>query len=216
MEEINSAQDWDFDSGKLPLDFANTAEWHASGQPRDMLESYSDLIAWATEADLLSEEEANDLLSEAEVNPTTANEALQKAIQLREAIFRIFSAIAQEEQPDDLDIALLNKMLVEAMVRMEIVPTGKGYAWTWILDKNAFDRMLWPIAHSSAELLTSEELERVGRCEDDRGCGYMFFDTSRNRSRRWCSMESCGNRAKAQRHYQRQTRKVKRTENDST
>jgi len=51
--------------------------------------------------------------------------------------------------------------------------------------------------------LTSEELDRVRECADDRGCGYLFMDTSRNRSRKWCDMRGCGNRAKAQRHYRR-------------
>ena len=60
--------------------------------------------------------------------------------------------------------------------------------------------MLWPVAHSAAELLISDDLDRVKQCADDRGCGWLFVDTSRNRSRRWCSMESCGNRAKVQRH----------------
>jgi predicted RNA-binding Zn ribbon-like protein len=67
--------------------------------------------------------------------------------------------------------------------------------------------MLWPIAREAANLLTSKDIKRMGECADDRGCGYLFFDTSRNHSRRWCSMESCGNRAKAQRHYQRKSRK---------
>jgi predicted RNA-binding Zn ribbon-like protein len=62
---------------------------------------------------------------------------------------------------------------------------------------------MWPVVHSAAELLTSPHLDRVRQCADDRGCGFLFFDTSRNGSRRWCSMESCGNRAKARRHYQR-------------
>jgi predicted RNA-binding Zn ribbon-like protein len=55
-------------------------------------------------------------------------------------------------------------------------------------------------------LVTSKEIKRVGECADDRGCGYLFIDTSRNHSRRWCSMEACGNRAKAQRHYQKTNR----------
>ena len=69
---------------------------------------------------------------------------------------------------------------------------------------NNLERVVWPVARSAADLLTSDLLSRVRRCEDDRGCGYLFIDTSRNRSRRWCSMESCGNRAKARRHYARQ------------
>jgi predicted RNA-binding Zn ribbon-like protein len=72
--------------------------------------------------------------------------------------------------------------------------------------------MLWPVARSAADLLTSaEELARVGQCADDRGCGWLFFDTSRNHSRRWCAMKDCGNRAKARRHYRRQ-RKARQAE----
>jgi predicted RNA-binding Zn ribbon-like protein len=63
--------------------------------------------------------------------------------------------------------------------------------------------MLWPVVRSAAALLVSDDLDRVGQCEDDRGCGYLFFDTSRNRTRRWCDMKSCGNRAKAQRFQAR-------------
>jgi predicted RNA-binding Zn ribbon-like protein len=56
--------------------------------------------------------------------------------------------------------------------------------------------------HDVADLLTSGDLDRVGQCADDR-CGWLFLDVSRNGSRRWCSMEACGNRAKARRHYRR-------------
>jgi predicted RNA-binding Zn ribbon-like protein len=61
--------------------------------------------------------------------------------------------------------------------------------------------MLWRIVRSTTGLLTSEDLQRVGVCADDRGCGWLFYDTSRNRTRQWCSMRGCGNRAKAKRHY---------------
>jgi predicted RNA-binding Zn ribbon-like protein len=62
--------------------------------------------------------------------------------------------------------------------------------------------MLAPIVKSAADLLLSDMLDRVKQCEGD-PCGWLFLDTSRNRSRRWCSMEDCGNRAKARRFYQR-------------
>ena len=63
--------------------------------------------------------------------------------------------------------------------------------------------MMWPIAHEAAELLTANELGRVRECPGP-NCGWLFLDMSKNRSRRWCSMEVCGNAAKARRHYQRQ------------
>jgi predicted RNA-binding Zn ribbon-like protein len=89
------------------------------------------------------------------------------------------------------------------MSQAELFPADAGYAWQYT---HAPDDLLWmlaPIARSAAALLTSDQLYRVGECADLHGCGWLFYDTSRNRSRRWCSMDSCGNRAKAQRHYQR-------------
>ncbi|MCL4370559.1 MAG: CGNR zinc finger domain-containing protein [Chloroflexi bacterium] len=62
--------------------------------------------------------------------------------------------------------------------------------------------MLWPVARSAGELLTSSELGRVRKCAGY-PCGRLFLDTSRNQSRRWCDMKSCGNLAKARRHYAR-------------
>jgi predicted RNA-binding Zn ribbon-like protein len=73
----------------------------------------------------------------------------------------------------------------------------------WRGDESGLDGILWPILRSAARLLTDGDHSRLGQCADDRGCGYLFYDTSRNRSRRWCDMNSCGNRAKSQRHYAR-------------
>ncbi|MCA9894213.1 MAG: CGNR zinc finger domain-containing protein [Anaerolineae bacterium] len=63
--------------------------------------------------------------------------------------------------------------------------------------------MIWPVIHDAANLLTGNSLNRVGQCANVRDCGWLFLDTSRSGKRRWCSMETCGNRAKAKRHYQR-------------
>jgi predicted RNA-binding Zn ribbon-like protein len=64
------------------------------------------------------------------------------------------------------------------------------------------DRPLWTLARAAGDLLTGPELARVRRC-GSATCASMFLDTSRNGSRRWCDMETCGNRAKARRHYSR-------------
>jgi predicted RNA-binding Zn ribbon-like protein len=62
--------------------------------------------------------------------------------------------------------------------------------------------MLWPLAWSATELLGSDDVGRLKECAQD-DCRWLFLDLSKNRSRRWCSMEQCGNRAKAKRHYER-------------
>jgi predicted RNA-binding Zn ribbon-like protein len=209
MNEVARDSQWDFESGKLPLDFSNTVVWHASDHPEEMLVSYADLVDWSVDAGLLTGQEAQSLLSEADNRPAEASAALEKAIHLRDALYRIFSAVAGDEGPVERDLAHLNQALTQALVRTHIVPASAGFEWRWAADEGSFDRMLWPVVRSAADLLTSDELNRVGECADDRGCGYLYLDTSRNHNRRWCSMESCGNRAKARRHYQRLSQKKK-------
>ncbi len=75
--------------------------------------------------------------------------------------------------------------------------------WTWDADIRALDRMLWPIVSSAIELLTSHDLRRVKECPGAGDCGWLFFDTSKNGTRHWCSMEGCGSRVKMRRQYAR-------------
>jgi predicted RNA-binding Zn ribbon-like protein len=203
MNDLNITKEWDFDAGRLPLDFANTVEWHAGDHPDDHLENYTDLVSWSQGAGLLSEVESQSLLAKAKRHQREARKAYKKAVELRETIYRIFSAIAAGGAPENVDLIKFNRVLGNALKKSAISSTLDGFEWTWQTNENSFDRMLWPIAQETANLLTSKDVARVGECADDRGCGYLFFDTSRNHSRRWCSMENCGNRAKAQRHYQR-------------
>jgi predicted RNA-binding Zn ribbon-like protein len=196
-------KEWDFDAGNLALDFANTAEFHASDHPDEMLESYTDLVSWATAAGLLSQSEAEGLLAKAKEDPQAASKAFGDAIELRELIYRMFSAIAGDESPDQTDFLEFNRTLAKSLINSQISPSGEGYTWSWQNMGDSLDSMIWPIARETADLLTSKEVGRLGECADERGCGFLFIDTSRNHSRRWCSMEVCGNRAKAMRHYQR-------------
>lgn len=196
--------------GRPSLDFANTADWHASDQPVEFLTSYADLVAWSQHVGILTDDQAQRLFKEAARRPADATIALRQAIALREAIYRIFSAISHGRLPQAADLATLNAELSRAMAQSRIVSTAEGFTWDWIDAEGALDQMLWPVVHDAAALLTSKELDRVRECADGR-CGWLFLDTSRNRSRRWCSMEDCGNRAKSRRHYERK-RAVRRRE----
>lgn len=198
-----SAEKFDFDSGDLCLDFANSVDWHASQRPQDRLNDFYDLVAWGEAAGMLSSRVAEQLQQLAEADPKNARTAFERAVSLREAIYRIFSNRASGEgvTPDDLKI--LNETLRDAMLHLQLAIYPQGFQWEWIGVDGAFDQVSWAVAHSASELMTSDRLVRVSECADDRGCGYLFIDTSRNHSRRWCSMDTCGNRAKASRNYHR-------------
>lgn len=193
-----TAQQFDMDAGIDCLAFTNTNDNRNDPQPVELLRKYADLVDFAEQAGLLTISNANDLKLLAERSPDEARAALERAITLREAMYRIFSAVAAGRTPDPADLDLLNASLHQAMSHSRLVPARDGFDWTWPDDQKSLDRATWPLVRSAAELLTSGEVDRVRECAAH-DCGWLFFDESRNRSRRWCSMQTCGNRAKVDR-----------------
>ncbi len=185
----------------LCLDFANTVDWHISDHPQEMLSSYLDLAGWGKKVGLLSSTAYQELLEEAGRRPELAREALRQGIELREAIFRLFVSHLAGKPAREKDLETLNQALARHAHRLRLRPENAGFAWEWSGSAPELDWLLGPIAHSAARLLASPELARVGICADETGCGWLFFDASRNHSRRWCDMQGCGNRAKARQHY---------------
>lgn len=194
--------DPDLSGGCACFNFANTVGGRRPDCPREYLNSYGDLLAWSRHAGLLSETQVDHLAGEAERRPAEAALVLAEAITLREAIYRIFSATARAESAPAEDLSLLNSTLSKALARLQVRPDPPGFSWYWLTADSALGAMLWPVARSAAELLTSADLTRVRECAGD-VCSWLFLDTSRNHTRRWCDMRDCGNRAKARRHYAR-------------
>ena len=187
---------------RLCLDFANTVSWHAGPQPVEELKQYSDLLNWSTKVGLLDERRAQHLCREAERRPREAAAVLDYAHATREAIYHLLSAHARGQRAEDADMPVLNAAVADALSHARLSLAADGFGWDWsTADPGALDQMLWPVVQSAVDLLTAPELDRVGQCADDRGCGWLFLDTTKNRSRRWCDMRDCGNRAKARRHY---------------
>ena len=152
---------------------------------------------------LLTQADAAWLQDEAAREPNSAEAAgiLRRARQLRTALRRIFDALATNDQPPDSDLAFLNGDLAVSLGHARVLRDGDGFSWGW--SGRNLDCVLWPISRAAAELLTSgRERTLVRQCGAD-DCRWLFLDTTKNRSRQWCSMQACGNREKARRHYRR-------------
>ncbi|MFQ5873107.1 MAG: CGNR zinc finger domain-containing protein [Dehalococcoidia bacterium] len=188
--------------GPTCLDFIETVVYRPSKRRREFLNSYSDLVVWSRQEDLITDAEAEHLTEKATAYPIDAQAVFDRAIALREAIYRIFSAIADGRQPDRADMDIFNSEFAGLMAKTGIVATEDGFEWDWTHEDDTLDRVLWSMVESTANLLTSEQLDRVRQCASS-DCSSLFLDTSKNRRRRWCEMKTCGNRAKARRHYQR-------------
>ena len=181
-----------FLGGHPALDFINTVggRTHASANrytvDRERLESAEDLDAFWSEAAAAAAFESGGR------SRRTNKEDLERAIELREALYRIFMAVVASRRPETKDVAILNR----AMVGQRLTFKGAVASFT-------ADDPLVVIARSAAELLTSPEISRVRACGGE-SCGWLFLDTSRNHSRQWCDMADCGNIAKVRRFRDRQ------------
>jgi predicted RNA-binding Zn ribbon-like protein len=196
---------FDLDAGSVVLDFANTLEGRYDDPPRDLLHAYGDLLAFALESEIIDQETARSLSNEAARRSDEAAAVLAGALELREAIFDAFSALAAESEPPGEGLAVISGWLARALPHGTIAQGGDAFVWEWESPTTDLARPLWPIAYVAAELLLHGPTDRVRECAAD-DCGWLFVDSTRNRARRWCSMKSCGNRAKVQ-HFRERSRR---------
>lgn len=186
----------------LCLDFANTLFWRGSDPPTEELHGPRDLLAWAAAsggADPALVERLGEAWQGAQEK---AARAFAEAIELREMLWRTMSAVAEGAAPAREDVAALNKALASTPGRRELEAAGEGFAWALGAEGATAPLLLAPVLWSAGDLLVGPRRSRVRRCGNER-CLFLFLDDSKSGNRRWCSMQSCGNRAKAHRHYLR-------------
>jgi predicted RNA-binding Zn ribbon-like protein len=216
-----SAADMRLIGGRLCLDFVNTVDGRKSDSPSrksqstnnlvlgDKLKNYSDLVAWSQHSNIVTATEASRLIQEGKRKATAATAVFDRAIALREALYRIFKAMMAGRMAQSVDLETVNAELLNARSHERLTRAVDGFIWKWIDKEAALDRMLWSIAHSAAELLTRGDLSRIRECGGEE-CGWLFEDISKNRSRQWCNMQDCGNLAKVRR-YRSRLRSVNKT-----
>jgi predicted RNA-binding Zn ribbon-like protein len=183
------------------LSFAvvNSLLWRRSDEPEETLDSYGRLVDIAADSGWMPD--AETLKASAKRDPVPADLVLSRAFELREHLFAIFSAVAAGEPLPGLALSRLSETFGHALAELQLVPNDPGARVDW---RSPFDPNLplWMVAISAADLLTGDGHDRIKQCPGER-CGWVFFDTTRNRSRRWCEDSQCGNRARAKRYYQR-------------
>jgi predicted RNA-binding Zn ribbon-like protein len=205
MRDIPRADhDFEFVGGAIALDFANTLGGMHSAPTHEHLVEYADLVDFGRSAGTLTPSYARRLIDEAERQPGRAAAVLRRATALREAIWRVFDAIAKGARADasDLDAIHREDLIALSHARFGQSQSGVGYEWS---DETPLDRPLWAIARSASELLRAKELIWVREC-GSATCEWLFIDRSRNHTRRWCDMNDCGSEAKVRRFRQRHRR----------
>src|SRR6266851_2845994 len=148
---------FDLDGGRACLDFANTLG--SSAASADHLTDYADLLAFATQSDLLTPADADWLRAQSMGQPAVAASVLTRAKRLRVALRAIFSNVAAGKELAGAELAALNTEVAAAMAHARVVPAANGngdhdspgYRWGW--SGPGLDAPLWPITRSAADML---------------------------------------------------------------
>jgi predicted RNA-binding Zn ribbon-like protein len=184
----------------LCLSYANTLSWRGSDVPVDKLADFADLLSWLASSAGLLVHRFDEAAKWSSSHPEEAARLFVEAIAAREAIYCIFSALASGNGARDQDLDVLNRGLETAPMRTRLARARRGYAWRAEVAEVSAPALLAPILWSAGDLLVKNVHERIRQCANEK-CLWLFLDESKNGTRRWCDMTSCGNRAKARRHY---------------
>jgi len=188
---------------QLCVDFVDTVDWRNDAARIDeQLKSFDDLVKWAQQHEVVSDAIARRLQRSAREHPRVAGQVLDRSLSLRDAIYRVLSNTAAEQPVPSQYLDRITEECALFAAQLRLRRTGGTFNWEWSGEADALDRLLWPVLQSTVELLTSPLLSRIRECEGP-GCGWIILDNTKNRSKRWCSMETCGNRAKVKRFYER-------------
>lgn len=186
--------------GALCLDFANTVEGRGGDAVRDWIGDADDLIRWGEHAGALAREDAARDRKERD----RSGRMLAAALSMREAIYRVFTAIVRGEMPLADDLAAVQRSHADGMRHATLAPVSPDDvtgAWTWRWDvgeASPIDMLRWRASASAVDLLRTGRLDRLRQCPGGGvgPCNWLFIDTTRGGNRRWCSMADCGGRAK--------------------
>jgi predicted RNA-binding Zn ribbon-like protein len=188
--------------GHPALDFVNTVHRWDDGRPGDeYLADYAALAHWHGASGLL---DARTLRRLEAGSAAARRRAWQQAISLRSALYRLFAAVAAERPVFQADLDELQRARARTVAWRRLSANGRRITSGWQFEAAPPGAILGPVAWSAAELLERGPLDRIMACPPGDGCGWLFLDLSKNRSRTWCSMKTCGNVAKVRRFRARQ------------
>lgn len=186
--------------GVLALDFTNTSSGRGCATHQDHIGSAEHLLLWAVHGGAVSRAEADQLRKALKRDRQLASDLLKRALDLRDVLYRIGEAIARSRPPDDRDLDRLRDDFADVLRPAALRKADDRFDWSFTR-KSAVSAVLGPIVLSAVDLLRGGQFERLKQCPGPNGdCGWLFFDRSKNNSRRWCEMSVCGNRVKVRRH----------------
>jgi predicted RNA-binding Zn ribbon-like protein len=183
--------------GHVAIDFVNTLGGLPERPDDEFLAGYPDVLAWFTHIGLVRAERARLLADAAEIDPRVATDVYARIRRLRESLDRILRCRLTDDPPGDDDLDVVRAVYADAASHADLLADAESYRLGWDQAGDTLDWPLWVLADAIMDLLTTAPLHLLGRCQH---CRWLFLDHSKNHSRRWCSMNSCGAITKMRRY----------------
>jgi predicted RNA-binding Zn ribbon-like protein len=204
LEKDGSLKPFQMIAGQPALDFVNTIDNPFAATPTELLTGYDNLLRFVLQAELITERQCRELKKHA-VGREERSEVLAEALHLRESLATLLYALLENEEPGEsilLDLEAIFKTTADhrQLVFRSKTSTKSSLELGWEYKDVARDihSPVWLIAQAANDLLTSPQPLQINRCLNPT-CQWLFLDTSKNHTRRWCDMKVCGNRQKARR-----------------
>lgn len=175
------------------MDFTNTISWRETNHPHEWLDIRQNLTAWSEITGVLSTTQVDQLRLYLDQSDVSIESSIHQLKQTRELLFAIFNAEIEHHKIMDTPLEALSSLAKKALRNQTLRCTEEGYLWVWKGGLSPLDQVHYSIVQSSIALLTNGNLTRIKKCP---GCQWLYYDQSKNGSRRWCTMEDCGNRHK--------------------
>jgi predicted RNA-binding Zn ribbon-like protein len=189
---------------ELCVAFANTRYWRGSEPPAEKLNGLGDVLAWCERAGSIDARTVKELAAWAGRHGGEAARLFDETIAARETTYALLGAATAGDAGAGRDVDALNRLLAAAPVRATLAVGKNGSLWQLPTAMPAAASLLAPVLWSAGDLLAGQRLRQLRMCANDK-CRWLFIDDSKSGTRRWCAMSSCGNRAKAHRHYLKKT-----------
>lgn len=187
-----------FDGGTLCLNYINTIHSRFEKPWIDYIQSVNDLIQWAYKIKVIDSDTMKTLKKAILGKTNKVNIFFTEAINLREILYKMFLCVARQKKILKNDLHDFNNLLSQYFSHLKVTYSSTGYEEIWDYPENSLSRITAPILKDAYDLLLFGKQNRIKECPN---CGWLFYDLSKNGTRRWCSMKTCGSNVKALNWY---------------
>ncbi len=193
------------DGGCHCFNFTNTIHSRKEEGIYDYLETYDSLLDWCEKVKLLPKDRIKKLRDFAMGNNKNAEKMLLEIKLKRELLYKIFSSIIHNKLIDETFIEDFNSALSDSLSNLAFKFNKGKIDLGWNESKINLMEPLWIIFKDAFDIFTAVSVNRYKECN---ACGWLFLDRSKNNSRVWCNMQTCGSIDKAKRYYYRKKEKA--------